>query len=40
MLLGQKKVKVYHYVKIYRWVKLFLQYSFFLFIDILLKLQQ
>jgi len=27
-------------VKIYRWVKLFLQRCFFLFIDILLKLQQ
>jgi len=39
-LLDQKKVKLYHEVKIYGWVKLFLQHSFFLFIDILLKLQQ
>jgi len=35
-----KKVKINHYVKIYGWVKLFVQRSFFLFIDILFKLQQ
>jgi len=33
-------VNIYHQVKIHRWVKLFLQHCFFLFIDILLKLQQ